>query len=163
QIIIIFNLNELEEGERFITYNTLQVILKAIASILHIDISGAVGTVANGLKNIYISYSEANKALDCRYSLGENKVYDISDLGYIEKSFYYPFDEINDLINNVKFYDNHSIELSMKQINNSLVRSKNLSITNIKLVFIEIVRTLLKQLADVKHLPSNVWEEGMKL
>ncbi len=163
KIIIVFNLDELEEDSHFIIYNTLQVIQKAIYSILRLNITCSMGSIVYDLKDLYKSYHEANTALDCKYSLGANRVYDINDLDYIEKSFYYPFDATKDLIYSIKFLGEAEIHKSMKEISNILLQAKALSKSNIKMVFIEIITTLLKELSGVKQVSSQIWNEGFAL
>lgn len=162
-VIIVFNLDDFNEDAHFIIYDTLQVIQKAIYANLKVDTTCAMGSIVKDLDHLYRSYSEANTAIDCHYSLGENRVYDIKDLDYIEKSFYYPFDEIKQLINSVKFLKQNDIEKAMEQIRMKLFRDKNLSSSNIKMVVIEIITSLLKEMSAIRETPSQLWDEGFSL
>lgn len=161
--ILVFNLDDFEDDAHYIIYNTLQVIQKAIYSILKIDTTCAMGSIVSDLNDLYLSYHEAKTALDCRYSLGTNRVYDINDLDYIEKSFYYPFDEIKQLIYSIKFLGRTEIEQAIEEISRTLLYSKNLSSSNIKMVFIEMITSLLKELSSVKQGSTAVWDEGFAL
>ncbi|PHV69665.1 hypothetical protein CS063_14680 [Sporanaerobium hydrogeniformans] len=162
-IIVVFNVDDIQDDARDIIYRTLQVIQKAVYSILKVDITCAIGTIVSDIKDIYQSYKEADIALDCKYSLGSNRVYDISDLNYIEKSFFYPFDEIKTLIYSIKFLQTKDIEESLQGIFDILIHSKNLSSSNIKMIFIEVITCLLKELSSIKELPLEVWNEGIRL
>lgn len=163
KVIIIFNLDSFGEDDHFIAYSTLQVIQKTVCSVLKISTTCAIGSSVKELMELYHSYHEANKALDCRYSLGTDKVYDILDLNYIEKSFFYPFEGIKSLIYNIKFSEKKDIEQSMEVILSSLTGARNLSTSNIKMVFVELITSLLKEMADVKTVSTDVWNEGFSL
>ena len=163
QIIIVFNVAEIADDALHIIYDTLQVIQMSVADVLKVNITCSEGSLVHDLCDLHRSYLEALTALDCRYSLGSNRVYYINDLDFIEKSFFYPFDGIKDLINSVKFLTQQDIERSMKVICGDLLTSKNLSSPNIKMVFIEIISNLLKELSSSKQVSDNVWNMGFSL
>lgn len=163
KVIIVFNLDSFGDDGHFIAYSTLQVIQKAVTAVLKVNTTCALGSEVRKLKDLYHSYHEASTALDCKYSLGANKVYDISDLDYIEKAFFYPFEGIKDLIYSIKFLQKEDIEKSMAGIYDDLLCSKNLSSSNIKMVFIEMITSLLKELSGVRQVSKDVWGEGFAL
>lgn len=160
---IVFNLDYYEEADQDIVYKTVQVIQKALHLNLRIDNTCALGTVVNKPEQLNESWKEANTALDCKYSLGINRVYDIYDLDYIEKSFYYPFEEIQNLVNSIKFMSEEEIQMAVQKIGQSLANTPNVSSANIRMVFIEILTSLLKELSIVKEVAFDVWTEGFEL
>ena len=162
-VIIVFNVEEINEDAQRIMYDTLQVIQMSVSDILKVNITCAEGSLVQDLGDLNRSYNEALTALDCRYSLGYNRVYYINDLDFIEKSFFYPFDGIKDLINSVKFLTQQDIEICMRKICADLLTSKSLSSPNIKMVFIEIISNLLKELSNSKQVSDNVWNMGFSL
>ncbi len=162
-IIIVFSADEFQEDALSIIYDTLQVIQMSVSSVLKVDVTCAEGSLVSDLADLHRSFLEASTALDCRYSLGYNRVYYINDLDFIEKSFFYPFDGIKDLINSVKFLTEQDIERSMKIICSDLLTSKNLSSPNIKMVFIEIISNLLKELSSSKQVSDGLWNMGFSL
>lgn len=162
-IIIVFNLTDFEEEGQFIAYNSLQVIQKAISAVLKIPVTCAMGSRVDTIGELYNSYREARTALDCKYSLGVDRVYDINDLDYIEKAFYYPFDGIKDLIYSIKFSEQAEIEQAMNAIVQMVFGSRRLSISNIKMVFIETITSLLKELSNIKKISPGLWNDGFAL
>ena len=163
QIVIIFNAELFQEDAQRIIYDTLQVIQLAVNNVLKVNVTCAEGSLVTAPEDLCRSYLEASTALDCRYSLGYNRVYYINDLDFIEKSFFYPIDGIKDLINSVKFLTIPDIERSMKIIYSDLLTSKNLSSPNIKMVFIEIISDLLKEQSSSKQVSDSVWNMGFAL
>lgn len=163
KVVIVFCLDEFGDEGKQIAYSTMQVIQKAIYSVLKVPITCALGSVVEVIDELSVSFNEAERALDCMYSLGDNKVYDVSDLDYIEKSFYYPFEGMQRLIYCVKFLTDREIREAVGEIRKILLLSKNLSHANIKMVFIELITSLLKELSSVKQVATSVWNEGFSL
>lgn len=163
KVIIVFNLEYYEEEPHETFYRTLQVVQKAVYSTLKVNNTCAIGSIVGSVYELNTSWKEANTALDCKYSLGVNRVYDINDLDYIEKSFYYPSEEIKKLIYTIKFMTMSDIELAVEAVCAILSKSQNLSSSNIKMIFIEILTNLLKELSGVKQVKSEIWNEGFSL
>lgn len=163
KIIIVFNTDQFEDDSHRIIYDTLQVAQMTASSVLKINVTCAAGSKVNCLADLNRSYQEAMTALDCRYSLGYNRVYDINDLDFIKKSFFYPVDGIKELIYSVKFLKKQDIEKSMSNISSDLKSSMNLSAANIKMVFVEIVSLLLKELSYQKEVSDGIWNTGFSL
>lgn len=163
KIVIVFNMDYFEEVGRDIVYKTVQVIQKAIYSMLRINNTCALGTAVDSLQKLYYSWQEANTALDCKYTLGLNRVYDIQDLDYVEDFFFYPFEEIKNVVSSIKLMSVSEIEEAVQAVNTSLSSMQNVSSSNIRMIFIEILTSLLKELAGLKDVSGDIWSEGFSL
>lgn len=163
RINIVFNLDYYEEEGHEIVYKTVQVIQKAIVATLKVNNTCALGTLVNNLINLHESWQEANTALDCKYTLGINRVYDISDLDYIDSSFYYPSEEIQNLVSSIKFLSIEEIKKNVNKVSSALSGRPNMSSSNLRMVFIEILTNLLKELSGIREVASEVWQEGFSL
>lgn len=163
KIVIVFNLSCIEEEGHDIVYQTMQVIQKTIYATIRINNTCALGTSVEELTELHTSWRDAGTALDCKYSLGINRVYDIKDLDYVERCFYYPFEEIKNLISSIKLTSENEIEAAVQSVNGALSGMQNMSSANVRMVFVEIVTMLLKELAGLKEVPAEVWNEGFAL
>lgn len=163
KIVVVFNLDYYDEGGHDIVYKTIQVIQKAVYSVLRINNTCALGGEVHQLKELYTSWREANAALDCKYSLGINRVYDFKDLDYVERFFYYPFEEIKGLVAAIKINSFSEIDGAVQAVRQALGSSPNMSSANVKMVFVEILTILLKELAGMKEVCPDTWTEGFSL
>ena len=164
QVIVIFDADQVQVSEaRFIFNDTLLVIQKAIMATLKINATCGLGASIGQLSNLNQTYQEALLALECRYTLGPNRVYDINDLDYFEKDFYYPHAGIEKLIYSTKFSKPEEIEKAISEMEEDLLGNRNLSASNIKMVCIQIITQLLKELSNLKNTDETVWQEGFKL
>lgn len=163
KLVIVFNLDYYEEAGHDIVYKTIQVTQKAIYSMLHMNNTCALGMSVDSLPMLYHSWREANKALDCKYTLGINRVYDIRDLDYVEETFFYPFEEMKNLVNSIKLMSPSEIEAAVQAVGTALHGMHNVSSSNIRMIFIEILTSLLKELSGLKEVSPDIWNEGFSL
>lgn len=163
QIIIIFNLDFYEDDAHDIALKTLDVLIKAIQSVMKIQVTCAVGSEVDSYEDLYYSYIEANQALDFRYSLGENKVYDIADLDYLDHSFFYPYEDIKQVVYQIKTGNMQQIREAVEHLSGVLVDRKNLSKVNIKMVFMELLNSILKEFSAVKNGKDDIWKAGSSI
>lgn len=160
QILLVFNGKQFAGSDPLdVSYNTLQVIQKSIHSTLKTDVSCGQGGLVNKLEELNQSYQEAVNALECKHSLGANRVYGIKDLGYLHKAFYYPAQYIEDLLYAIKFEESVKIAECFEVIHKDLITHK-LSTTNTKMVCVEIVTILLKQLSSLKLQDEKLGQIG---
>lgn len=160
RIVILFKCSRLGDETHEVVYDTLCVIQKAIYNTIQIKTTCAVGTEAVSEKELNSAYRSAKKALECKYSLGSNTVYDIADLNYLEKSFYYPGDEMHRLIKGIKIGNQTEIRAAISCAFHS---GGSLSGKNIKMIHIEIVTSLLKELSALKEVSEKIWKWGFEL
>ncbi|SCP99657.1 response regulator [Anaerobium acetethylicum] len=163
RIIVLFQFEDEMEDIRSIVYATMQVIQKIIFSITDIETTCSLGGIADRPEDLCRSFSQAEKAMECKYSLGSKEVYDIQDIEYVEKSFYYPAYEITELIYAVKFLSREDIISIFEKIKVTIFRDRNIAITNIKMIYIEMMVSILKELSEIKQLSDGIWQHGMNL
>ena len=140
-------------------YQTLCVIQKAIYNNLKIETTCGNGSVAESAEELHASYLSARRAAECKFSLGTNNVYDIRDLGYLEKSFYYPLKETKSLTKAIKFQEEKDIREAVCDIVYA-GHSGRCSEINMKMIYIEAVTSLLRELSDLKEVAEEIWNDG---
>ncbi len=207
RLVILFRCCVLGEDARDIVYQTLCVIQKAIYNNLKIETTCGNGSVAESAEELHASYLSARRAAECKFSLGTNNVYDIRDLDYLEKSFYYPLKETKSLTKAIKFqeekdireckfslgtnnvYDIRDLDYLEKSFYYPLKETKSLtkaikfqeekdireavcdivyagnsgrslSGINMKMIYIEAVTSLLRELSDLKEVAEEIWNDG---
>ncbi|GMQ61077.1 response regulator transcription factor [Vallitalea maricola] len=165
RIIIVFNssqyLSPMEN--RSIISVTLQVIQNNVNYHLNIPLTSSIGITVDSIYRLYSSYTEALSALECKYTLGKNNTYDINDLDYIQPEFYYPFDTSGYLLEAIKAGEVNSIKQTLSNISTLLKNQETLTWVNIKLIFIEIITSILKVVVKTSDVSSSTWEEGISL
>jgi len=161
--VIIYSLDQYGDDWYNIVYDTMEVIIKAIQNTLKIQSVGALGSAVGEIKDLHQSYREADTALECRYRLGYDQVFDISDLDYVEKVFLYPDEEIKQFIYSMKFLTPEEIKVSMERINQICMHNRALSITNIKMIFFELLNAIFKELSAIADVKQELWEQGLAL
>lgn len=160
RIAIVFRCSLLGEDYHDIVYQTMCVIQKAIYNNLQVENTCGTGSGAESCEELHESYINAKRAVDCKYSLGSNNVYDIEDLGYLEKSFYYPQKETKSLVKAVKFGSAQEVSEAVRQIVHAGNKERSLSGVNMKMIYIEAVTSLLRELSDFKEVSEEIWNDG---
>lgn len=160
RLVILFRCCVLGEDARDIVYQTLCVIQKAIYNNLKIETTCGNGAVAERAEELHASYLSARRAAECKFSLGTNNVYDIRDLDYLEKSFYYPLKETKSLTKAIKFQEEEEIREAVRNIVYAENSGRSLSGINMKMIYIEAVTSLLRELSDLKEVAEEIWNDG---
>lgn len=160
KITILLRCCLLDEGFHEVAYQIMCVIQKAIYNTIKIRTTCAVGSVVQTPSELHESYVSAQKALDCKYSLGSNNVYDIGDLDYLEKAFYYPVNETKNLVNSIKFKGSEDIKAAVQDIIASMSNGRKLSGINMKMIYVEVITSLLRELSDLKQVSEQIWADG---
>lgn len=155
-IVILFNLDLLGEDPETTAYESLEVIIKAILLTLGMQSSAALGRVAKDVDQLYESYQTAELANESRFVLGEGNAYDSRDLPQSFDSFTYPFDQIRDLINRVKYFGRDSLGESLQGIRDFIEQNPGLSILNIRMIFTEITSELMKELSGSQGISQQL-------
>jgi two-component system response regulator YesN len=165
RIVIIFSLDPSfsQEASHESVLELLNIMSTNVNLYLKIKMTASMGSIVSKLGNIYMSYNEALSALECKYTLGKNKIYDINDMNYVESAIVYPHDAFSEFLNAVKSTNQDLIKNASQSITAALKSEQVISIANIKLVFIEIITSLLKLLAITKGTSRSVWTEGLSL
>ena len=136
-------------------YELLCIVQKSIYNTIKLKTTCGAGTTARNAEELNEAYRNAKKALECKYSLGSNNVYDVKDLNYLEKSFYYPENEMHSLVKSIKIGNTDEIRKSISSAFHTDGRGRSLSGKNIKMIYIEIVTSLLKELSSLKEVSEN--------
>lgn len=160
RLVILFRCCVLGEDARDIVYQTLCVIQKAIYNNLKIETTCGNGSVAESAEELHASYLSARRAAECKFSLGTNNVYDIRDLDYLEKSFYYPLKETKSLTKAIKFQEEEEIREAVHEIVYAGNSGRSLSGINMKMIYIEAFTSLLRELSDLKEVAEEIWNDG---
>ena len=160
KLVILFRCSLFGDDAHDIVYQTLEVIQKAIFNNIQMKSTGAAGSLVMTAEELADSYNDAGRALECKYSLGGNSVYDIKDLNYLEKSFYYPVDELKELIGSIKFKGKEDIKEAVHRIVTAMNEGRNISMVNMKMIYIEIATSMLHELSGMKEVSSQIWDEG---
>lgn len=163
RIVIIFNLDQYGEESYTVIYDTMEVIIKAIKIAMKIPAAGALGSRTDEINHLHQSYREACAALECRYLLGYNRIYDIGDLEHMGNVFLYPTNEIKQFLYCMKFLSSSELRESMGQIKDACMANKSLSVSNIKMIYFEILNGILKELSAAKIPKDGLWRQGIDL
>ncbi len=163
RIIIVFNLNEETEAVHQMLYDALNVIQKIVFTTLSLELTCSVGRITPQLGQLHDSYNDADKAMECKHTLGGKVVFDISDLTYLDKAFFYPESQIKAILYATKFQREGEIKETFEQLKDCILIQRNLTIENLKMISIEMISKLLKELANVKDVAEGLWKEGFDL
>ena len=161
-IVVVFQTDAYEE-EHTIVYDTMQVIQEAIRSILKIGVTCAIGPVVSQRTELVNSYRSALKALECKYSLGYDRIYDFRDLHYSQDVYFYPYEEIDLLIDGIRSCNAEKIRGAMEHLYEKCGQENGLSLNAIKTSLIEVTSALFRDLSGEADLPDELWSEGMKI
>lgn len=164
RIIVLFSLSALspEVEPRHMILEILSAIQKSIELFLDKSATFGIGTTVSSISELYFSYSEALAALECKYTLGKGRIYNIYDLDYRESEFIYPFDDFNEFLVHVKSCQTALLLADLAAISENL-KSRKASPANIKIVFIQLVTELLKLLVETLEIPQETWSFGLSL
>lgn len=160
RIVVVFRCCILVEDYHEVVYLTMSVVQKAIWNTIKIKTTCSVGSIVASSQELNASYMDARRAMDCKYSLGSNNVYDITDLDYLEKTFYYPVKETKKLISSIKFKGEEEIAAAVKEIVTAVSMARNLSGANLKMIYIDVITSLLRELSDLKEVSEKIWNDG---
>ena len=116
RVVILFRCGTLEAESHDLIYDVLCIIQKSIYNTIRLKTTCALGTTAATLDELNQAYRNAKKALECKYSLGSNNVYDIEDLNYLERSFYYPQQELHHLTKSIMIGNTEEIERAVRSV-----------------------------------------------
>ena len=163
RIVILFKCDTLSDESHEIVYELLCIVQKSIYNTIKLKTTCGAGTTARNAEELNEAYRNAKKALECKYSLGSNNVYDIKDLNYLERSFYYPENEMHSLVKSIKIGNTDEIRKSISSAFHTDGRGRSLSGKNIKMIYIEIVTSLLKELSSLKEVSEKIWNRGFIL
>lgn len=165
RIVIIFSLacfpDKFQNHEMIL--ETLAVLQKAIILYLKMSATLGIGTTVDRIADLYISYNEALSALDCKYTLGKDRIYDFQDLNFMETEFFFPAEVSLKFMTAVKTNNKNEIHNALKALCALLKSKENLSIANIKFIFIDVVTGLTKLLAETKKSSQLLWADCLML
>ncbi|MHB8963053.1 MAG: response regulator [Saccharofermentanales bacterium] len=163
-IVIVFSISELssEVDPRNMISEILTAVQKSIELFTGKSATFAVGTTVEGYDDLYSSYHEALTALECKYTLGKGRIYNVYDLNYHETKFVYPVDEISEFLIQVKSFRMNLLPESFEAICRSLKKSKA-SPSNIKIIFVQMITELLKLVGETHEVSEATWTMGMGL
>ncbi|MHB1484175.1 MAG: response regulator [Saccharofermentanales bacterium] len=164
RIVILFSLSNFsnEADSRSVIFEIINAIQKSIEAFISASVTISVGTTVDSFSELYFSYSEALLALDCKYTLGKGKIYNIYDLDFHDSGFVYPFEDTDRFLVHVKSCQYSILQSDLAKIGNNL-KSCKASPTNIKIVFIQIVTELLKILVETITVSEADWTDGLSI
>lgn len=144
-------------------YNLLESIRSAIQKYLKVTITIGIGRAIGGLDNIYLSYNDAVMALDCKITMGKNRIYDIKDLGLGETELYFPITKINTLISMIKLDDTEAVLKSLKLLFEDISCKKNIKSDNIRILMIELINGIQKALIGISNENGHEYNMNYKI
>ena len=163
RVVILFRCGTLEAESHDLIYDVLCIIQKSIYNTIRLKTTCALGTTAATLDELNQAYRNAKKALECKYSLGSNNVYDIEDLNYLERSFYYPQQELHHLTKSIMIGNTEEVERAVRSVFRDNGKDGSLSGKNVKVIYMEAMNALLRELAGLKDIPDEMWNRGFVL
>lgn len=165
RVVIIFSLDSKTTQENFheSIMELLNILHTSVNLYLKIQITVALGSIVKKHQSIYMSYDEALTALENKYTLGPNRIYDINDMNFVEHSIIYPHDAFVEFLDAVKSANHNLIIQATQSILNTIKNEQGMSVANIKLIFIEIITSLLKLTSITVGTSKNVWNSGLAL
>jgi len=161
-VVVVFQTDDYED-EHTIVYNTMLVIQEAIRSILKIRVTCAIGPSVSHRGELVNSYRSALKALECKYSLGYDRVYDFRDLNYSQDIYFYPYEEIDLLIDGIRSGSEGRLQTAVSGLREKCAVQSNLSLNAIKTSLIEVAAALFRDLSGETDLSDEFWDEGMSI
>jgi len=164
RIIVVFSYKFLsaEMESRILIYDILNAVSKSFEVFLSKSATFAVGSTVENANNLYTSYAEALKALDCKYTLGKGKIYDIYDLDYHDHGFVNPINGIEKVMIHIKSCQTNLLGKDFNEISSELI-TKMASASNGKIIFIQIITELLKIVAENLADNKEIWSEGLDI
>lgn len=163
RIVILFRCGNLDVEPHELIYDVLCIIQKSIYNTIRLKTTCAIGTSTENIDELNQAYRNAKKALECKYSLGSNNVYDIGDLNYLERSFYYPQQELHRLTKSIMIGKTEEIKASVRSVFHANGKDCSLSGKNVKVIYMEAMNALLRELAGLKEVPDEMWTRGFVL
>lgn len=164
RIVILFSYSFLpaDVEPRGLIYDILSAISKSFEAFLSKSATFAMGSTVSGTGELYSSYCESLIALDCKYTLGKGKLYDIYDLKYHDPGFINPLTLVDELLIHVKSCQTNMLQEDFNKISAELI-SKRASASNGKIVFIQIITELLKIVAENLLYDENSLSGGLEI
>lgn len=165
RIIVLFSYEELlgDYLDREILSDTLDVLQKAFLLHLKLETTIGFGHEVNTINELNTSYIEALSALDCKYTIGSGKIYDIQDLTDIKSEFLYPKEFSDQFIAAVKANNKSDIHMTTLALSSHIAKKNNLSLANLKFIYIELVTSLTRLLAESKKSSEILWSRTLDL
>lgn len=168
RVIVIGELTNTGEYQKFA--NISDQICKLASKVLGVSVYAGIGKIVGMIKDLSISFQEANDALSYRILLDENQAILIQDVdpGF---SRYVGFGEtdINELLKNIKIGTKDELSETIDLIVNKLKKSTT-SINHIQLYFVEIYVGIMRlarsyELSDeqLNELDRDVYTETRKI
>lgn len=161
-VIIAYDYLSKEMEPRTLVYEILNAISKSFEVFLSRSATFAIGTTVQSAEDLYSSYSESLIALDCKYTLGKSKIYDIYDLDYHDHGFVNPLNAIDKVMIHIKSCQTNLLANDFHQISSELI-TKRASASNGKIIFIQIITELLKIVAENLSYDENTWSNGFDI
>ncbi len=168
--VILFNINKItrlkgrsEKAINSVLYYEINNIRKHLQKEYNRTFSVGIGSPCKKMEELYYSFSQAKTALGYRYTLGNNRIYNINDIKGFNESFYYPENLIVNIIHSIKYEKTDDILKSLKDLNEDILKEKSISPANIKMICIELLTHIFKELYSLTDIDTNIWNEGFSL
>ncbi len=165
QIVLVYDMCE------FYTYDdpydiivtALKVVQEAILYNLNQKVTIGLGKKVHSPWELYDSYTTAAKARDCKYTMGTGEIYMYNDLRYMTEDFYYPSDQIEQIIIAVKSNNKAELRQYIQVLYTTLSHRPNITLSNLKFIFIELVTSITKILAESDETSTEIWTQNHEL
>ncbi len=164
RIVVVFSYNflSMEMEARTLIYDILNAVSKSFEVFLSKSATFAIGSTISETNDLFASYSESLIALDCKYTLGKGKVYDIYDLDYHDHGFVNPLNSIEQVMIHIKSCQTNLLPGDFLKISAEMVE-KRASASNGKFIFIQVITELLKIVAESLAYDKIIWSAGLDI
>lgn len=162
-ILFCYEKDYVSDFDRSIISDTLEVLQKAFMLHLNLSTTIGLGKRVDSIDDLYASYNEALSAIDCKYTIGSGKIYDYLDLTDIKSEFYYPIEDTRLFLAAVKSNNKIEIHETNKALSHHIASKSNLSLSNLKFIYIDIVTGLTRLLAESKESSDVLWTNSLDM
>ena len=164
RLVIIFSMNQLLlTSDEEIFQRTLEVLNWSFSLHLDLEVTIGIGRKVDFPKDLHLSYQDALSAIDSKYTMGKGKIYDYKDLHDIKAEFYFPEDINKTFISSIKANNQGDIRHTVLELCDRIQKEQNITLPNLKFIFIDLVTELTKMLAENKDTSPKLWSRNLDM
>lgn len=142
--VMILSLKDSDDKNIEILYDIMDAIRVNIEKYLNITVTIGIGRLVNRLKDIHLSYKDALNALECKITMGKNRIYYIEDYGCRNPDLYFPTESIHNLVSAIKLENAEAAISHVNDFYNKIAQKKNITLDNIKIITIDLISSIQK-------------------
>jgi two-component system response regulator YesN len=161
EFIVIFNHAAINNNQYL---DICQEIIDCINRFLKIPISAGIGNPVKKILELYLSYNEANAAIEYRFFKGKNAILQISDFKTQETGLEFPlvYEEQKQLFNFMKLGNQEEVSDKVKYIFDTVCSGRNYSIGYVQSICFDLInmasKTLYELGENIEKIVSDFYE-----